>query len=331
LSQYLNQLPRQERPQLANLNLLLSRADKISAADIVKHDYFLARLSGDASHDNSWPLAQWRLENEELGVESVANHWLCADPVYIHPDRSEAILYAHEELQIQSEEAQALADLINHHYQDDPWQLHVGNSHRWYIQLEQTFDFMTWPLSSVKGKNVFEHLPVGDDSRYWQQCMNEIQMLLHDCEVNQQREQLGLMPVNSLWFWGYGRSTQTHTEQLKWDRVYSNDAVLNGLAKCSGCNVSGLPASINAIDTVSDKEVLVYVDKLKSLLQAQDIYGWLNTLQEFENNWISPLLDRFKKQPDLQVILLVDDNEAYQITKKNMKRWWRRSNKNNLF
>lgn len=328
LDQLLGQLPKQERPQLDNLNLLLSRADRISVTDVVKHDYILEQLGVNDDQKKRWPIAQWRLAIEELNFDSTGSYWLCADPVYIHPDRSEALLYAHEELVIQPEEAQALADLINQHYKDDPWQLHVGSSHRWYIKFDRHYDLTTKTLASVKGLNIFEHLPDGKDSHYWHQCMNEVQMLLHSCEINQQREEQGIMPINSLWFWGYGLLEEY--DNLPWNHIYSNDAVLNGLGVSGGSVIDHLPVS--ADNVVNDAgEVLVYYDKLPALLQQQDIYGWLSELQLMENDWFNPLIKRLKNNPGMQLTLLMDNGEAYKLTAKNLKRWWLRNNKNNLF
>jgi len=328
LRQLSRQLPKQELPQLKNLNLLLSRADRISVTDIIKNEYIREQLAGSVSQHNSWPMAQWRRAIEDIENKPEGKHWLCADPVYIHPDRSQALLYAHEELEIQFAEAKALADLINQHFKDEPWQLHVGSSHRWYIRLDKAFDLTTKPLRHIKGLNVFEHLPAGNDSRYWQQCMNEVQMLLHSCEINQQREEQGIIPINSLWLWGYGSLEEY--ENLPWNHIYSDDAVLNGLGLFGGSVIDRLPAS--ADNVVKDAgEVLVYYDKLHALLQQQDICGWLSELQLLENDWFNPLIKRLKNNPGMQLTLLMDNGEAYQLTVKNLKRWWHRSNKNNLF
>ena len=327
----MGQLPPKELPQLRNINLLLSRAERISVTDVVEHDFILDYIRGQLSVSDSqhkmWPMARWRLAVETIDIESDSNHWLCADPVYIHPDRSEALLYAHEELDIQLDEAQALTELINQHYKDDPWQLHVGSCHRWYIELEKPFDLATSTLQLVKGNNVFDYLPSGEDGRYWQQCMNEVQMLLHSSDVNQQREAQGKMPVNSLWLWGYG--SQEEHENLPWNHIYTNDAVLKGLGLYSGSEVDDLPESADGIVNDDDK-VLVYYDKLQALSQQQDIYAWLTELQSLEDNWFEPLLDRVRKEA-IQLTVLLDENEAYSFTGKHLRRWWRRSSKNKLF
>ena len=328
----LNKVSRKELPDLTNLNLILSRSDSVAASDVIEHDFILHQLNDNSEQNNNWPLAQWRLALEELSITPGNHNWLCADPVYIHPDRDQALLFAHEELEIDLEEAKQLAELINQHYHDDPWELHIGSTHRWYIKLHQPYDIETHVLHSVKGKNIFDYLPVGGDARYWQQCMNELQMLLHGSEINQKREERGLMPINSLWFWGHGQNiNERHDDvSLHWQKIYSDDAVLNGLGILSGSQIAALPDEIDDIKRI-DGDVLVVNQQLQIASQQHDIFDWLDELQYLEKYWFSPLIERVKQTPDLQVTLLVSDAEAYQFSARHLKRWWRFSNKNKLF
>jgi hypothetical protein len=311
--------------------LLLSRADRLAVSDIVEHEFICDHLLAETNQEHRWPLAAWRLCQENLQLANqdstaASEGWLCADPVYIHPDRTEALLLAHEELELQLEEAQALAQLINQHYQDEPWQLHVASTHRWYIQTDRDYDITTRSLARVKGLNIFEHLPSGEDSRYWQQCMNEIQMLLHASDINMQREAQGQLPVNSLWLWGHGRTVSPGG--FPWRHVYSNDAVVTGLALGSGSEVHAMPESANQIDNQHDK-VFIYMDTLQRLLQQQDIHGWLAELQSVEDNWFKPLMQSVRNQ-QLELTLLFDDQQAYRLGARQLRRWWRRRKSNQL-
>lgn len=329
---YLDSLPKDKHPDFSNLNLILSRADRIKAEDVIKHDFILEQLSGNPGQQTNWPLARWRLAFDEIDFEQDKHQWLCADPVYVHPDRTEALLFAHEELDIDLDEAQKFADLINQHYRDDPWELHVASTHRWYIRLEQPYDISTHELNTVKGKNIFDFLPSGGDARYWQRCMNELQMLLHGSDINQQREANNHLPINSLWLWGYGQNKNGSLadDPLHWQHIYSDNMVLNGLGLLSGSKVNSLPNEFDDIESI-ENDVLVVIEQLEAAIQQQDIFLWLDDLQYLEKYWFASLLKKLKTKPDLQVTLLVSNNEAYQFTAKQLKRWWRFGNKNKLF
>ncbi|MEJ2142593.1 MAG: hypothetical protein P8Y24_09625 [Gammaproteobacteria bacterium] len=295
---------------------------------MIEHDFILHQLSEYSDQHNDWPLAEWRLALEDINESPGQHHWLCADPVYIHPDRSEALLLAHEELEITHEEAEQLANLINQHYKDEPWELHVGSTHRWYIKSLQDYELQTRTINSVKGKNIFDYLPSGNDARYWQQCMNELQMLLHTSDINQQREEKGLLQINSLWLWGYGK--RASEAGLNWDKIYSDDAVLNGLGIISGCDVARLTDELEDIEDTKGN-ILVYIQRLEEASQQQDIFTWLEELQYLEKYWFEPLLKKMEELPELLVTLLIDNNMAFQVSRKHMKRWWRSKNRNKLY
>lgn len=324
----LGKLPKNEIPGIPNLNLILSRAKRTSASDVIEHDFILQQLSEHLAQQSRWPLAQWRLAVEHQSLSDTNLHWLCADPVYLHPDRAEALLFAHEELELELDEAWQLAELINLHYQDEPWELHIGSTHRWYLRLEQAYDIDTHALENVKGKNIFDYLPSGNDARYWQQCMNEMQMLLHSSDINQQREEKGLLPINSLWLWGYG--DLPGVPPLHWQKIYSDDAVINGLGILSGSKVADLPDDFESTGPVAG-DVLVVMKQLKARLEQGDIFSWLDELQYLEKYWFESLVEKLKSTPDLRVTLLLNKDEAYQFSGKELKRWWHFRNKNKLF
>ena len=328
---YLASLAKNNLPELISLNLILSRANRVAASDVIEHDFIINQLSDRSDQQGHWPLARWRLALEKM-EHNQGNQWLCADPVYVHPDRSEALLFAYEELDIEIEEAQQLAELINQHYQEDPWELHVASSHRWYIKLNRSYDICTHVLHDVKGKNIFDYLPSGNDARYWQKCMNEMQMLLHGSEINQQREENNQLPINSLWLWGYGQSKNESIDDkpLHWKNIYSDNRVINGLGILSGSKVNMLPDEFDDIENIQG-DVLVVIEQLQVAFQRQDILTWLDDLQYLEQYWFSQLLSRLKKSPGLKVTLLISKDEAYQFTAKQLRRWWCFRNNNKLF
>ena len=328
---YIASLPENKLPELNNLNLILSRADRITASDVIEHDYILNQLSNRTEQHGRWPQARWRLAYEKMEHVQDNHQWLCADPVYVHPDRSEALLYAYEELDIELEEARQLAELINQHYQDEPWELHVASSHRWYINLNRPYDIYTHVLHHIKGKNIFDYLPSGNDARYWQQCMNEIQMLLHGSEINQRREENNQLPINSLWLWGYDQSKKEPNDDkpLHWQNIFSDDMVINGLGILSGSVVNSLPNEFDDIDNI-EGDTLIVIEQLQAALRQQDIISWLDDLKYLEEYWFSPLIKKLNNSPDLQITLLISKDETYQFTTKQLKRWWRFGNKNKL-
>ena len=69
-------------------------------------------------------------------------------------------------------------------------------------------------------------LPTGKDTGTHRNLVSEIEMALHEHEVNLAREAEGELPINSLWLWGGG----TAPEKIKRVQppLFSDDALLSG-------------------------------------------------------------------------------------------------------
>lgn len=82
-------------------------------------------------------------------------------------------------------------------------------------------------IFSVLGKSVSPYIEQSRQILPWYKLLNEIQMFMHQHEVNQQRLQRGSLPVNSLWAWGGGALPHALPAALDW---YCDDPVLNRFA-----------------------------------------------------------------------------------------------------
>jgi hypothetical protein len=87
-------------------------------------------------------------------------------------------------------------------------------------------------LREAAGRSVGELLPRGNEALAWHRRFNELQMVLHDHPVNQEREARGVPAVNSAWFWGGGTLPDRITSN--WVHVWSRDALARGLSMATG-------------------------------------------------------------------------------------------------
>jgi len=69
-------------------------------------------------------------------------------------------------------------------------------------------------------------LPTGDDTASHRNLLSEIEMALHEHEVNLAREADGHLPVNSLWLWGGGTAPEKITRPQP--PLFSDDPLLTG-------------------------------------------------------------------------------------------------------
>ncbi len=73
--------------------------------------------------------------------------------------------------------------------------------------------------------------PSGGSEKLFHQLLGELQMLLHDHEVNTARQSAGLPVINSLWFWGGGIAPEAVVRPMP--DLYSADPLFNGFwASC---------------------------------------------------------------------------------------------------
>jgi hypothetical protein len=100
---------------------------------------------------------------------------------------------------------------------------------------------------------VFDHTPDGPEARRWRTLLSEAQVLLHNHPRNAARAEAGLVPVNSLWFWGGGILPDSVASAYA--TLFSDDPVLHGLAGIGMVDVMPL-ADFTSFESLT-KHVLI--------------------------------------------------------------------------
>jgi hypothetical protein len=134
----------------------------------------------------------------------------------------------------------------------------------------------------------------------WRQCLTEAQMLLHTHEVNQQREDSGLMSINSLWLHGSGDLSDINKKAHSISSICSDQMMLKGLADFSQCDHFEMPVSVdiylNTLSTcVQSTDHILYLHDLEHLTNYTDTTPWLSGLAKILDNWLYPLLHAANK------------------------------------
>ena len=309
------QLPAADKPDLRILEAWLTRAEQTQSP---VHDPWtgLFSLFGVASNANdASPVAAVTAAFD--GLDARQGWWLRADPVYLQPDRHQAVLLASEALELQAEESHALVESLNTHFAADGWQIKAPHPQRWYIQFPQAEQIHTTPLPQVMGQGVNPYLPQGAQRQQWHGRLNEIQMLLHQHPLNQQRLQAGKLPVNSVWLWGEGMLPTVTGGQF--DTVYGDDILLEALAQLTHARY----APLSAFGPHSAKgRCLLLLDACYSSVQDRDVFGWLACVEQIQNNYLTPLQAHLKHHADCAVSLFPANGQQYRLTPRRLPRWW---------
>lgn len=251
--------------------------------------------------------------------------WLRADPVHLRADQDRLILFDDQALHIQPEEAGALlARLENLYGNEADWHLEAPVANRWYLRCERAAGLRTTPLSQVIGHPVGPHLPRGANATHWHTLLNEIQMLVHEADVNLVREAQGRPTINSVWFWGAGRLPQVPA--TGWRGVWSDDPLATGLASLTGVAHCAAPAS--AAQWLMEAEPgahLVALDNLKTAVSYGDVEAWVERVQHLEEAWLAPLAQALGRGRLRELEIQPCNGYCYRLGRGGVWRLWRRS------
>lgn len=308
--------PEPPRPALLKL---LNRAQR--KLDAVHTDALRYRLLGYArSEIHDLPDA-WLSYQADTGAVA-PGALLRADPVHLRADRSRLVLFDAEHLQIETDEALALAEAFNRHYAADGLRLEFPVPTRGYLHLPRQPDIRTTPLLHAIGRDIDSCLPAGHEARDWHRFMNEVQMLFHDHPVNRAREARNRPLINSLWLWGGGSPIAAVASD--WQQIWCADAALRGLAGLNGIRCAEPPADARAWlrEVVGDRHLLC-LDELRHALAYGDVESWLARIERLDPDWFTPLLEALRRGELRELTLYPDDGHVYRVTRWDLWKFWR--------
>lgn len=153
--------------------------------------------------------------------------WIAAaDPVYLEPRLDHLCLHALRRAGVAAGELRELIDYLQETLGDDERYGFTRLGSYGYLSSKTPFATAKMPAYVVDQQQPDDFLPSGDDTAEHRNLISEIEMALHEHEVNLSREANGQLPVNSLWLWGGGKAPEKITRTQP--PLYSDDALLTG-------------------------------------------------------------------------------------------------------
>lgn len=153
--------------------------------------------------------------------------WIAAaDPVYLEPRLDRLCLHALRRVGVPAGQMRTLIDYLQATLADEDTFGFTRLGNYCYLSSRTPVSTATMPAYVVDQQDPGDFLPTGEDAATHRKLICEIEMTLHDHEVNTRREAQGQSPINSLWLWGGGIAPeQTTTVQPP---LFSDDALLSG-------------------------------------------------------------------------------------------------------
>ncbi|NTV10003.1 MAG: hypothetical protein HGA47_04420, partial [Zoogloea sp.] len=243
----------------------------------------------------------------------------CADPVHLHFARDHLLLADAADLGITRDEADQLVAGLNETFADIG-RFEAATPERWYLRPEHAPRARFAPLAEVVSRPVAMFMPAGEDERYWQRTINELQVWLHNHPLNQAREAAGRRSINSLWLWGAGRLPAGLATPAR--SVLADSPLARGLAR-----TAGLQPQAAALPAAPDDDTLALVEALYRPALYLDLDTWRNALAQMETEWFAPLLAALKSRRLQALRITVPGDRALltlDIAARDLWKFWRK-------
>lgn len=239
-------------------------------------------------------------------------------------DAPDTVMLSHSAGDITTAEAGELLSAVSKALQNPAFDLFTGVSYRHCLILRHadTGADLT-PPHDIINKKIAEYLPKGKNGALLLDLMKRAESVLRDHPVNRARVKRGLLPANSLWFWGEGRKPNlpqfSDKYGLKGAMVAAVD-LLKGIAVGSGMTVVDVPGATGneytdygakgraCLTALQDHDlVFVHVEAPDECGHVGNHGAKVRAIEDVVEKILSPVMSSASKWTDgLSVMLLPD-------------------------
>ena len=239
--------------------------------------------------------------------------WIAAaDPVYLEPRLDHLRLHALQGDDMPDADLGAIFDYLQERLAGKERYGFARIGSCAYVRADSPIQTSAAPASAIDQQLPNDYMPKNDATGTYHALRGEVEMALHDHDVNVRRESQGRAPVNSLWLWGGGFAPQQET--VPHPPLFSSDPMLKGYWLSKTGVVAGWPGSIAAC------------------LEAS-VAGFVAQPSLGDADWTQHCLRELRTALTTgrisQLTLLFGDRYRVQISRSNAWKVWRR--KSELF
>lgn len=238
--------------------------------------------------------------------------WIAAaDPVYLEPRLDHLCLYALRRSGIQSSDLRALFEHLQTTLAEEKRFGFARLGSYGYLRCEHPISTSSVPAYVVDQRDPGEFLPSGEHTVSHRNILSEIEMSLHEHEVNERRVSEGMQPVNSLWLWGGGMVPEIVTRPQP--PLFSDDPLLAGYWESATAVSDAWPGSFADCAEASLHGFVAVTPETDQRHETME--GYLRELRELlRGNRVSRL------------ILLFRDGLRADVRRSDTLKFWRRDN-----
>ncbi len=180
------------------------------------------------------------------------------------------------------------------------------------------------PPHDILGQRLGDHLPKGEGAEVLLSLMEASYEFLKDHPLNKEREEKGLLPANSLWFWGQGSAVTLESFQKLFGHtgdVITAVPLVKGIAELAGLKHTDVEGANGDLDTNYEGKVAAALNALKiddfcavhieapdEMSHAGDLGKKLEAIRLLDERVVAPLLVGLNKLHERYRILILSDH-----------------------
>lgn len=238
--------------------------------------------------------------------------WIAAaDPVYLEPRLDHLCLHALQRSGIAPSDLRPLFDHLQSTLADDKRFGFARLGNCGYLRAADAVSTAAVPAYVVDQGEPGEFLPTGKHTVSHRNILSEIEMALHEHEVNERRLAEGKQPVNSLWLWGGGMAPEKIIRPQP--PLFTDDPLLLGYWESATAVADLWPGNFKACADAS-------------------VHGFVAVTPEFDNRpehlreYLRELRGLLQSRRVSRLILLFRDGLRADVRRSQTLKFWRRDN-----
>jgi len=240
--------------------------------------------------------------------------WIAAaDPVYLEPRLDYLCLHDLSAIDVTPNEFRVLIEHLQETLAGEQQFGFIRLGPHGYLSAEAPMPTSGVPAYVVNQKVPSDYLPGGQQAAAYRNLLSEVEMSLHDHDVNQRRLAKGKPPVNSLWLWGGGQAPARATKSLP--PLFCEDPLLLGYWDCANASARHWPGTMAACLKERQNSGFVAVTP-----------GDENS-PEFLENCLRQLRAAVQQKHLDRLTLLFRDGLRADIVRSQRLRFWRRDSR----
>ncbi|MGI9237210.1 MAG: hypothetical protein ACR2QZ_07425 [Woeseiaceae bacterium] len=240
--------------------------------------------------------------------------WIAAaDPVYLEPRLDHLCLHDLSATVIAPGDFRTLIQHLQETLASDKRFGFIRLGQCGYLRAATPMPTAQAPAYVVDQQIPSDYLPEGRRASAYRNLLSEVEMSLHDHEVNQRRMEAGHSPINSLWLWGGGFAPPRETRARP--AFYGNDPLLLGYWDSANASANLWPGA------------------MADCLQAQNGEGFVAVTPAerdgpvFLEDCLRQLRDALRQESLDHVTVLFRDGLRADLSRSQRMRFWRRDSR----